>query len=289
MHAAEINQNTAASLLNSIAIPPCPNFVLNLLEESRKPDVNFRKVIALISGDVCLAAAMMKSANSPYFGLRTRASSVQQAVSILGLKNILQIVTELSLRQSFGDDVSMLRFWDRSNYVALVSSRIARRISRQHQLSQEEAYTYGLFHDCGIPILMRHFPDYKERLEAANNSADLVIHIEDRHYNTNHAVVGRMLAHGWFLPDAIVTAIGVHHDFGIFEEPEEFDPKVFAHVAINLIAEHIVASFLGVPDDAEWASGGKIALGYLDIDHDELEDMVEDALLDLEESSAYRS
>lgn len=287
MNTAELSRS--ASLLDSIAIPPCPNVVLNLLEESRKPDLDFRKVIAHVSGDVGLAAAMMKSANSPYFGLKTKVSSIQQAISVLGLRITLQIVTELSLRKSFGDDVSMLRFWDRSNNVALVSSRIARQMRRQHQVSCEEAYTYGLFHDCGIPVLMKHFPDYKEKIEAANNSADLVVHIEDRHYNTNHATVGKMLARNWFLPDIIVTAISVHHDFSIFEDPDEFDPKVCAHVGINLIAEHIVAAFLGVPDDAEWTSGGRIVLDYLDIDHEELEDMAEAMLSELEETTAYRS
>jgi len=69
-----------------------------------------------------------------------------------------------------------------------------------------------------------------------------------------------MLARNWHLPDHISQAILVHHDHTIFTQPDERStPVVCGLVAITLVAEHIVATFLGKPDDAEWLVNGQIA------------------------------
>jgi HD-like signal output (HDOD) protein len=281
----EIDTQAAENILKSIQVPPCPGVVVALMEEVRKPEVEFPKLVKLISGDVSLAASMLKTANSPFFALRNKVASVQQAVSVLGLKNIAQIVTGLALRKTLGGDgISMERFWDRSNFTAVVASHMAVRL---HGVSREDAYTHGLFHDCGIPILMQKFPDYKDKLAAANNAAELVIAVEDESYATNHAVVGNILARNWFLPSHISEAILLHHDLSIFSTGH-VEPQVCALVAITLIAEHIVASFLGMPDDAEWRAGGQKALDYLGLNGEDLADITEDALAELEEIRAYR-
>lgn len=284
---AEIGRQLAEDILKSIHIPPCPAVVVALLEEARQPEVDFVKLVKLISGDVSLAASMLKTANSPFFALRRKVNSVQQAVSVLGLKNIVQIVMGSALHQALGGDkVTMERYWDRSNFTAVVASHIAARL---HGVSREDAYTFGLFHDCGIPILMQRFPDYKQKLAAANRSAELVIAVEDEAYATNHAVVGNMLARNWSLPAHIAEAILVHHDHGIFTHGDGCTaPVVCALAAITLVAEHIVASFLAMPDDAEWHSGGRPALDYLGLNAEDLADITEDALAELEEIRSYR-
>lgn len=188
----QIDSQVAENILKSIRIPPCPEVVVALLEGVRQPEVDFAKLVKLISGDVSLAASMLKTANSPFFALRNKVSSVQQAVSVLGLKNLTQIVRGSALQNALeGDKMVMERFWERSNFTAVVASHMAALL---HGVSCEDAYTLGLFHDCGIPILMQKFPDYKAKLAASNQSAELVIAIEDRHYSTNHSIVGNMLS-----------------------------------------------------------------------------------------------
>lgn len=283
----QIDSSVAENILKSIRIPPCPDVVLALMEEARQDDVDFAKLVKLISGDVSLAASMLKTANSPFFCLRNKVSSVQQAVSVLGLKNLMQIVRGSALQNALGGEkMQMERFWDRSNFTAVVSAHMSKFVDG---VSREEAYTCGLFHDCGIPILMSKFPDYKDTLAAANRSADLIIVKEDQHYATNHAVVGSMLARNWCLPDYIAQAILVHHDHGIYTRREEKNtPLVCALVAIQLISEHIVAEFLHKPDDAEWHAGGQSALDYLGLSGEDMADITEDALAELEEIRSYR-
>src|ERR1017187_2578957 len=100
----QIDSQVAEKILKSIRIPPCPEVVVALMEELRQDDVDFIKLVKLITGDVGLAATMLKMANSPFFALRNKASSIQQAVSVLGLKNLTQIVRGSALQKALGGD-----------------------------------------------------------------------------------------------------------------------------------------------------------------------------------------
>lgn len=276
----EVAADSVSDILKTIFIPPCPAVVAALLEEARCPDVDFNKVIRLITGDLSLAASMMKTANSPIFALRTKVETVQKAAAVLGLKNILCIVNGLALKRSLTPNgISMERFWERSNYHATVSTRLARRVPG---ISQEDAYTFGLFHDCGIPILMQRFPDYKETLVIANRSAKAVWEMETERHGTDHVTVGAMLAHNWHLPDLIVKSIRMHHNFEILsDDSSSISDQVRAMTAVSLLADHLIARFLDVPDEAEWMAHGTDALNYLNFDEEELADLQYDVEEDL--------
>lgn len=269
---AEVASDFVSDILKTITIPPCPAIVTALLEESRRPEVDFLKITRLISGDLSLAASMMKTANSPFFALRNKVQTVQQASSVLGLKNIINIVNGLALQRSVSPKgVNMERFWDRSNYHAMVSARLARHVPGLHR---EDAYTFGLFHDCGIPILMQRFPDYKETLALANRSSRPTWEVENQRHGTDHVAIGAMLAHNWQLPPFIVQAIRFHHNPEILDDgPADIAGEVRAMTAITLMADHLIAHFLGAPDEAEWLTHGASALTYLGFDEEELEDL----------------
>lgn len=276
----EVAADSVSDILKTIFIPPCPVVVAALLEEARCADVDFNKIIRLISGDLSLAASMMKTANSPIFALRNKVETVQKAAAVLGLKNILCIVNGLALKRSLSQNgVSMERFWERSNYHATVSTRLARRVPG---ISQEDAYTFGLFHDCGIPILMQRFPDYKETLLIANRSAKAVWETETERHGTDHVTVGAMLAHNWHLPELIVKAIRMHHNFEILSDSAStVSDEVRALTATSLLADHLIARFLDVPDEAEWMAHGTAALNYLNFDEEELAELQCDVEEDL--------
>ncbi|MBS1161901.1 MAG: putative domain HDIG-containing protein [Proteobacteria bacterium] len=276
----EVAADSVSDILKTIFIPPCPAVVAALLEEARCPDVDFNKIIRLITGDLSLAASMMKTANSPVFALRNKVETVQKAAAVLGLKNILCIVNGLALKRSLSPNgVSMERFWERSNYHATVSTRLARRVPG---ITQEDAYTFGLFHDCGIPILMQRFPDYKETLVLSNRSAKAVWETENERHGTDHVTVGAMLARNWHLPDLIVKAVRLHHNFEILaDDSAHVRDEVRALTAVSLLADHLIARFLNVPDEAEWMAHGTAALNYLNFDEEELAELQSDVEEDL--------
>ncbi|OQA32816.1 MAG: HDOD domain protein [Betaproteobacteria bacterium ADurb.Bin341] len=282
--ATEVATDLVSDILKSISIPPCPAVLTTLLQESRREDVDFPKIVRLISSDLGLAASTMKMANSPFFGLRQKVQSVQHAATILGLKNILNIITGISLRQAISPKgINMERFWERSSYHAIVSARLARRIPG---ISTEDAYTFGLFHDCGIPILMQRFPDYKDTLALANRSQQPMRELENERHNTDHTAVGAMLARNWQLPPLIVDAVRTHHDLA--ENAEGLPGELRDLSAISLVADYIICDFLNLAPEAERNANGADALDHLGLDADELDDLKHDIHQELSNIRAER-
>lgn len=285
---ADLSDEAAAGTLENISIPPCPEIVVELLDETRQDEVDFIKISRLITGDVALAASVLKTANSPFFSLRHKVQSVQQAVSVLGLRNLLKIIYGVVLKESLGGKgaPSLEGFWDRSNYNAVVSSCLAARL---RGVSPDDAYTFGLFHDAGLAVLVQKFPDYKQTLLLANAMPSGVTAIEDERYHTNHVIIGALLGRNWYLPEHVVWAIRYHHEYSIFSTPRQrATPEVCLLVAIRLLSEHIVARFLNYPDEPEWEHAKEVALSHLGWFEDDIDDMARGMEEDLNEIRAYR-
>lgn len=273
-HTMEINLQEAEKLLKGIVIPPRPSVLADVNQEANKDEPNFGKIAQLIGQDVGLSAAMLKTINSPLFGLSKRVSSVQQAVTMLGIKNTVNIITGLVLKASMaGNKVpSLERFWDSAALEAMVSAYIASQLPGAHA---DASYTFGLFQNCGIPLLMQRFPGYLRTLQEANASTtESFTTIEDNHHATNHASVGYLMARSWFLPESICQAILCHHDLSIFDTAShEISADVCTLIAITRLAEHIAHGFMRLTTDNEWEKIGARAMQHLGLGETEYEDL----------------
>ena len=201
-----IDETEVSKLLRGVEIPPCPAVLAALAQEMHRPDASSTKVARLISQDVGLAAGVIKCANSPLFSTGSKVGSIGEALGRLGFNNVLNLVVNELLRKNLSqNNHAMDRFWDSATYCAGVCAKLAEILPGT---SRDTAYTFGLFHDCGIPILMRRYPDYKKTLGEANRRIDLPFTaIEDEIHGTNHAVIGYLMARNWGLPETVSSAI----------------------------------------------------------------------------------
>ncbi len=71
--------------IKGIDIPPRPLIIDRVRAAMNEEVPNFKRVGELISADVSLAAGLIKTANSPYFGCQSRARSINEALLMLGL------------------------------------------------------------------------------------------------------------------------------------------------------------------------------------------------------------
>lgn len=271
-------------LISRLSIPPCPQVLLALLEEIRAEDMDFQRVVRLISGDVGLAAAMIRIANSPTFALSSKVQGVQQAVTVLGLKNVIQMVAGIELQRALASDLHMERYWERSGLHAVVCAALARHLKG---IASEDAYTYGLFHDCGIPILAQYFSDYKRTLARANHLTRPMPELEYEIHGASHVLVGALLAEDWQLPDFIVRAIKGHHDPILLEDETELG-SVRSLIAISMLADHLVARHLLVEDEAEWQACAPQVMECLGFDDEFLEEIVPEIDRQLQQVRADR-
>ena len=199
--------------VKDIGIPPRPMILDRIAVEMHKDEPDLRYLATLLSADVSIAAGLLKTANSPYFGLQTRARTVVQALVLLGLDVASRAVAGLILRKVFLSAPSMERFWDASSRIARTAGWLVHQLGSQDGVKADDAYTFGLFRDCGIPILMQRFPEYRALLAAANNARERSFTTVEADYcPTNHALVGSLMAQNWWLPDEMALAIRHHHD-----------------------------------------------------------------------------
>lgn len=264
--------------LIDVGIPPCPAILTRFMDEAGKDEPDFNRLAAIIGSDVGISAGLIKTANSPYFGMRQRVRSVNEALTVLGLKASSRAVAGIILRNSFPNVPNLERFWDASARIARLSGWLAQQL-RIRGLMAEDAYTYGLFRDCGIPVLLRRFPGYEKVLAAANADATRSFTaVEDAGIPTNHAMVGCILAQSWWLPEEICLAIRNQHDLTALESAGSDLPMLSRRlIATAQLAEHIVQRQLGLSLTQEWQKLGAACLQILDIGEDRLEELYAEA------------
>lgn len=264
-----------------IGIPPCPVILDRFINETRRDEPDFTRLANIIGTDVALSAGLIKTANSPFFGVRQRVRSVNEALSILGLKSASRAVAGIILRKAFPNVPNLERFWDASARIAHLSGWLAQHLEIRG-LRAEDTYTFGLFRDCGIPVLLGRFPQYEKLLADAN--ADAVMgftEVENTGLPTNHAMVGCILAQSWWLPEEICLAIRNHHDLAALASANSQLPMLSRKIiATAQLAEHIVQQQLGLSMTQEWTKLGATCMQLLDIDEKRLEALhVEAALI----------
>ncbi len=275
--AEALTQEQIADVLLGIKIPPQPQILVDLQIEQIMPDPDLKRIASLISRDVGLAGTILKVVNSPFYGLSNKITSVDQAVSLIGLDSVINIINGVSIKSEMSDEtiVHMNRFWDTANDIAMIATNVAKQVGFP---KPDIAYLLGLFHNSGVPLLMSRFDNYLAVLEQsyANNS-DRIIDIENKELNTNHAVVGYYIAKSWNLPKILCEAIAEHHNCERhFLGKQQAETEAKTLLAILKLSEHICGSYRILGNqvvDHEWELIGAEVLTHLGLGEYDLEQL----------------
>ena len=257
---------------SQICIPPQPTILLEIDQLLNKPNNQITAIGNLITKDVGLSAAIFKLVNSSFYKTSTLITSIQKAITILGINQVANLIKGLLLRKAIGgNEVAYEKFWERSNEIALLSAIIARKQISACNIAVEQAYMAGLFHECGVPILMQRFPEYCHayRLNHGSNWPDF--HDEDTRFNTDHTVVGYLVTRHWNLPEYICEAVRFHHD------RLNVDHAALTMVSILQMARHLHKKLHRI-SDPEWSKISGALLDEIGVDKDGANEFMEDVL-----------
>lgn len=269
--------------LREIGIPPRPKILEQINREARAGDPDFNHLADLIQCDVALAAGLIKTANSPFFGYRHKTRNVRGALLMLGLKSSANAVAGLILKRVFPPPPELVRFWGASQRTGELSAWLAGRLGVRFGVKPEDAYTFGLFRDCGIPVLMRRFEGYAKTLARANTTLERsFVEVEEEDLPTNHAVVGGLMAQSWWLPEEVCLAIRRHHDLALFQDQDQdnHSPAMGAtcrHVALAQLAEKLHQDTSGLSKTREWEKMGAYSLNLLGLTEEDLPELDREA------------
>lgn len=277
--------------LDKLEIPPRPAVLGRIMMEIREPDPDYRKLSALISADVNLSASLIKTVNSPFFGLQRKAASVQDALMLLGLELASRIVSGILLRHAFPRKPELESFWDQSLKVAILSHWLARLLKSRDGMRADAAYTFGLFRDSGMAVMTLNYPGYANTVHAACRDPEAAFtDVEQTNHQVNHAVVGAKLAENWQLPDDMHKAVLFHH--AIAKWPEDMDvlPVISArYIALSQLAEKLLQDHNSAPISKEWQKLGPACLAIIGLDESQLIDIEAEAIPFVREELAQLS
>ena len=93
----DLTQEQIRHALQGISVPPQPQIMVDLQMEQVMPDPDLKVIARLISQDPGLSGSLLKVVNSPFFGLANRISSIQQAVNLLGVRRVINIINAQSM------------------------------------------------------------------------------------------------------------------------------------------------------------------------------------------------
>jgi len=272
----EIDLAVIEKTLAGIQIPPEHTILSAIRMEQTKPDPNMSNITKLVIQDVALSAAILKTINSPFYGLRRKVEAIHNAVVMLGGQNITTLVTAISLKsidiQCNG--LSLERFWQSATDVANICLLLAKKF---YFNDCDKFYALGLFHDVGIPLLAQKYEDYKQVLMEGNNAIDRSITaIEEDHYNTNHATVGFYLCKSWHLAESITEVVLEHHEFEtLIKDGEAFETRNQL-MAVLKMASNVSHTFRRANEDNEWSSIDTCILDFLGLSDDEYTELKSD-------------
>lgn len=186
-----------------------PHVVFKVLELSGDVDAPSSEIERAIVVDPGFSARVLAIANSSYYGLPKKVTSIHEAVMFLGLKTLRELAMTAGIFDMFigkTDRESLRRrTWWRQSIDAAVCGRWLARSSGK--MSDSEAYTAGLLHLIGKSLLERFGSGDYSKVEflVANGVDDL--RSEAAVYGCDHISVGIGAGRQWGFPEALLASL----------------------------------------------------------------------------------
>ncbi len=268
------------NLVDSIKLPPVPQTLIELNSELNKEHPDLATLAEIIQRDAGISGLVLKTVNSPLFGLRREILSIQHAINMLGIGYVSKIVTGLLMKQSMGDSGKLgAELWQsQMNTARLVSILVDKYLS----CAADEGYLLGLFQNCGQMLIASKHDDYADFLVQQENNPELLItEAEKQRYNYNHADLGCLLAYSWGIPKYLCDVILHHHEANqqlddlLLEQDDNIENAL---MAVLKIAEHVDKLDRGIDPDYEWQSVSESVLGYMGLSELDFEDLKDELL-----------
>jgi HD-like signal output (HDOD) protein len=213
-------------------LPALPAVVMEIIESMGRDHLNGEQLADLLLNDQALTAKTLRLANSSFYGIPRQVSSIQEAITILGLRTVRSVVVSSALANSFQRDkcgsIDFDAFWRHAIGTALCARGMAQLID----MDAEMAFMVGLIHEVGQLALVTVAPDaYRSVVQYQAEHTCLITEAEQAVLGVDHATIGGQVTAHWCFAPEVVDAVSQHHT-----PPETDTPTLTGviHVADNM-------------------------------------------------------
>lgn len=210
--------NKVRQVVSNIRNLPTPPIVFHQIQKViGDPKVSAGHVAAILSEDPAMSVKVLKLTNSAFYGLTREVDSVKQAVVIIGMEAIKNLVLSASVLDMFkGKNVDLEfqeRFWRHSLATAFCSRLLARNLDARGEIDPDTAFSAGLLHDIGKIVIACFLPEEYARYRDARvtDRESATWQVEEQALGYTHAQIGALLSVQWKLPHTLGESITFHH------------------------------------------------------------------------------
>lgn len=195
-------------------LPTLPSIAMQVFQITSNPNFAPSDLAALIENDPSLTAKILKTINSPFYGIQQEVGTVKQAVILLGSDEIVDMAFGMAASEVFDIEafpgvINPRSLWQHSICTALISQYLSKQTEDCKNIG---AFTAGLLHDVGKIFFIKNFPDLYQNIHTSQDEHNLPLYeMEEDILGVNHAAIGGYLISKWNLPQPLIQATGFHH------------------------------------------------------------------------------
>ena len=199
------------------------------------PECSLVTIGEAIEKEPDLTARLLRLSNSSFYGFSSRLSTVTEAISLIGIQQVQDLIIASSIIAQFkdveDDFVTMESFWQHS----LACGICARLLAMEKRLPKaDKFFVAGLLHDMGRLVLFSRAPQStKEVFDLYRNERLLLHDAEKRVLGFDHQQIAAAVMQQWRFPVNLIQAVACHH------QPESAD-LARQEAAVVHLADHLV-------------------------------------------------
>lgn len=197
------------------SLPQFPDNIMKINRLLNDSNSKMSEIAMLISSDVSLTSDLLKLVNSATFALASPCRSIADAVKLVGIRGIKNMLISVGSLNGLKDVVSPTdkTLWTHAYKVAFYSYNLARNFCADDRSVVDDAYVCGLLHDMGKLVFEAAHPVTLEKIKGICELKGIPADIFEKLLaGVNHGEVGALIAEKWNFPEVIVSVIRHHHE-----------------------------------------------------------------------------
>ena len=247
-------------VVKSAQLISLPDIYIRLKELMGEPDYTMAEIALLVGRDPGMATRFLRVVNSPLNRRIRKIETVSKAVSLLGIRQVHDIVLSASVAEAFEgiqtDVMNMKKFWQRSFYCAVMTKQLALECEI---LESDRLFLTGLLHDIGHLFMYIAIPEESQHaILKAKKLERPLYQVERELLGFDYAKLGGYVMGQWDLPKSLQSITCFHPEPG---KADQFASEAaLLHLARLLVQTDLEAADFGarafLVDPAAWQLTG---------------------------------